>query len=214
VTEPRPGLARWLILPLMLVLAACTAEARTAGPAGEPAPPFADCSALLAAPAATSGAAASRPAAARPAPSGVAGATADLPDVSLPCFTGGQAVKLTELRGPAVINLWGSWCPPCREELPILQELADRTAGRLHVVGVDTFDSRDAAASFAADNGVTFPTLYDPDKKLMGALGKVDLPVTVFVGAAGQRHVYTGGPLDRPELGRLVRTWTGVSVTS
>ncbi|RSM49198.1 thiol:disulfide interchange protein [Actinoplanes sp. ATCC 53533] len=138
---------------------------------------------------------------------------AGLPDVSLPCFTGGRSFGLASLRGPAVVNLWASSCAPCREELPLLQELADRTAGRLHVVGVDTFDGRAAGASFAADKGVTFPTLFDPGKKLLTALGKINLPVTVFVGADGGRFVYTGKALDKPTLGGLVRTHTGVTVT-
>jgi cytochrome c biogenesis protein CcmG/thiol:disulfide interchange protein DsbE len=138
---------------------------------------------------------------------------ADLPDLSLPCFAGDGQVRLTGLRGPAVINLWGSWCGPCREELPVMQELADATAGRLRVVGVDTMDSRDAGASFAADKGISFPTLFDPDKKLLTALGKVNLPVTVFIGTDGGRFVYTGKALDKPTLGGLVREHTGVTVT-
>lgn len=94
-----------------------------------------------------------------------------------------------------------------------MQELADATAGRLGVVGVDTGDSRDAGASFAADKGVSFPTLFDPDKKLLSALGRASLPVTVFIGAAGERYVYTGKALDKPALGGLVRAHTGVTVT-
>jgi cytochrome c biogenesis protein CcmG/thiol:disulfide interchange protein DsbE len=131
----------------------------------------------------------------------------------LPCFTGGSAVQLTALRGPAVINLWASWCGPCREELPLMQELADATAGSLRVIGVDSRDTRDAAASFAADHGVSFPTLFDRDEKLLIALGKAALPITVFVDADGRRHVYSGKPLDKPTLGGLVRTHTGVTVT-
>ncbi|MGW4942331.1 TlpA disulfide reductase family protein [Actinoplanes sp. NPDC004185] len=140
-------------------------------------------------------------------------AVADLPDVSLPCFTGGRPVRLTALRGPAVINLWGSWCGPCREELPVMQALSDATADRLRVIGVDTRDSRDAGASFAAGQGVSFPTLFDPDQQLLTALGKVALPVTVFIAADGSRELYTGKALDKPTLGALVRTHTGVTVT-
>jgi thiol-disulfide isomerase/thioredoxin len=138
---------------------------------------------------------------------------ANLPDFSLPCFTGAATVRLSELRGPAVINLWGSWCGPCREELPVMQALADATTGRLRVIGVDTRDTRDAAASFAADRGVSFPTLFDPDQRLLGALGRLAVPTTVFIAADGKRFVYTGEGLDKPTLGGLVRTHTGVTVT-
>jgi hypothetical protein len=94
-----------------------------------------------------------------------------------------------------------------------MQELADATAGRLHVVGIDTFDDRAAGLSFAAGKGVTMPTFFDPDKKLLTALGRANLPITVFVGADGRRHLYDGKALDKPTLGGLVRTHTGVTVT-
>ncbi len=188
-----PVLARWLAPPLALLLVACTAtEVPPPSPAEDAASPFADCAVLTAAPTAPA---------------------ADLPEISLPCFTGGSPVQLTALRGPAVINVWGSWCGPCREELPVMQALADATAGNLRVVGVDTMDTREAGASFAADTGITFPTLFDPDKKLLTALGKINLPVTVFVGADGTQFVYTGKALDKPTLGGLVREHTGVTVT-
>jgi thiol-disulfide isomerase/thioredoxin len=186
-------------MPLLaLLLAACTAtEAPPSGAEDAPSP-FADCAALSAPSAAVSP---------------TSGATADLPDLSLACFTGGSPVRLAALRGPAVINLWASWCAPCREELPVIQELADATAGRLQVVGVDTGDGRDAAASFAADTGVSFPTLFDPGRKLLTAVGKLGLPVTVFVSATGESFVYDGRALDKPVLGGLVRAHTGVAVT-
>jgi thiol-disulfide isomerase/thioredoxin len=186
-------------LPLVLLAAACTAE-----PAGQPAPapeepsPFADCAALT-----------GPPPSAAPAS---AAAGAGLPDLELPCFTGGQPVKLTELRGPAVVNLWASWCGPCRDELPVMQRLADRAAGRLHVLGVDVGDARDAAASFGAGRQVTMPTLYDRERRLLSSLGRVNLPVTIFVDSAGRDYVHAL-PVDATELSELVRKHTGVTVT-
>ncbi|WIN00996.1 TlpA disulfide reductase family protein [Actinoplanes oblitus] len=140
-----------------------------------------------------------------------AGGDTELPDVTLACFTGGEQVRLGELRGPAVINIWSSFCGPCREELPVIQRLADRSAGRLTVLGVDTGDARDAAASFGADHGVSMPTLYDRDQKLIAALGAVNLPNTVFVDAAGKYYLHRL-PVDAAELTRLVAEHTGVTV--
>ncbi|GLY05214.1 MULTISPECIES: TlpA disulfide reductase family protein [Actinoplanes] len=136
----------------------------------------------------------------------------DLPDLSLPCFTGGQEIDLSGLPAPAVINLWASWCGPCREELPVIQGLADRTAGELTVVGVDVGDRRDAAASFATDFNVNFPTFYDSGQKLLAALGQSTLPVTVFVSPEGKTHVHRGTALDVPTLIGLVQEHTGVTV--
>ncbi len=217
--------ARWFPAPLVLLLAGCTATASPGPAPSEPPPPFDDCAVLTAPGAApgTAGAGTAAPGAAGPgtaAPGttvpGTAGGDAStgaaLPDVTLPCFTGGRPVRLADLRGPAVLNLWGTWCGPCREELPAVQRLADRTAGRLRVAGVNTWDDRPAAASFAADKGVRMPTLYDRDKRLMAALGKVNLPVTVFVDAAGEPFVYNGTPLDDDTLAELVGRHTGVTV--
>jgi thiol-disulfide isomerase/thioredoxin len=180
----------------LLVLAA------TACSSPEPPSPFADCATLTAAPPS----AAPPPAASAPGPAG------PLPDLSLPCFTGESEIALRELRGPAVINLWASWCTPCREELPVMQRLADRAQGQLTVLSVDTGDSREAGGSFATDSGVTMPTLFDTEKKLLNALGQIRLPITVFVDAAGRSTVYPL-PLDARSLGEQVRKTTGVTVT-
>jgi cytochrome c biogenesis protein CcmG, thiol:disulfide interchange protein DsbE len=119
---------------------------------------------------------------------------------------------LRELRGPAVLSLWASWCSPCRTELPVMQRLADRAAGRLTVLGVDTGDSREAGASFATDAQVTMPTLFDQESRLLTALAGTRLPVTVFVDGNGRRQV-TVLPLNAGKLAELVRTHTGVAVT-
>jgi cytochrome c biogenesis protein CcmG/thiol:disulfide interchange protein DsbE len=179
---------------LVAALAGCTAEATTSPDPAATASPFQDCAAL------TSG-------------STSAGTAPDLPDLKLPCFTGGAAVEVGALRGPAVINIWATWCDPCREELPAMQRLADRTKGKLRVIGVDTGDSRDAAASFGTDKRVTLPTLYDANRKLVGALGRTALPVTVFLDASGKRFIYNQLPPDEAALAALVRDHTGVTVT-
>jgi cytochrome c biogenesis protein CcmG, thiol:disulfide interchange protein DsbE len=179
-----------LSLAVVVAIAGCTADPEAEPPASPPSP-FADCATLTAA---------------------RSGTAPQLPDLTLACFTGGRPVRLAGLAGPAVINLWASWCGPCRSELPAMQRLADRAGDRLRVVGVDTGDGWDAAASFGADTGVVLPTLYDPDKALMNALGRTALPVTVFVDAAGRTYVYNRAALDDAVLARLVREHTGVTV--
>jgi len=192
----------WLAAPMVLALAACTSTpGTTATPSSSTPSPFQDCAALGA-----------PPPSAAPTSSAAPSSEAALPDLSLPCFTGGAAVALRALPGPAVINLWASWCGPCRDELPLMQEFADRAGGRVHVLGVDVGDSREAAASFGAGRSVTMPTLYDRERKLLTALGKVNLPVTVFVDSAGRAVVHPL-PVDARELSELTRKHTGVTVT-
>jgi cytochrome c biogenesis protein CcmG, thiol:disulfide interchange protein DsbE len=139
--------------------------------------------------------------------------TNDLPDLSLPCFTDGDdVVSLRSLRGPAVINMWASWCGPCRAELPVMQSLADNAQGKLTVLGVDTGDTRDKGAAFAGDAGVRMPTLFDEKSTLLNGLGRINLPVTVFLDANGKSYVHPL-PLDAEGLAEQVRKHTGVTVT-
>ena len=174
-------------LALVVGTAGCAAEAKSSDTPS----PFAGCAALAA---------------------GAPDAGSTLPDLTLPCFTGKEQVSLRSLRGPAVINLWASWCGPCRQELPVMQQLADAAADKLTVIGVDTGDGREAGASFAADQKVTMPTLFDADKKLITALARVNLPITIFVDAAGKSYVNVL-PLDAAKLTTLVREHAGVTVT-
>ncbi|MFD0519546.1 TlpA family protein disulfide reductase [Paractinoplanes durhamensis] len=96
--------------------------------------------------------------------------------------------------------------------MPVMQQLADTAGDRLTVLGVDTGDGREAGASFAADKGVTMPTLFDEDKKLVNAVGGINLPVTVFLDAAGKTYVNLL-PLDAAKLVAMVKEHTGVAVT-
>jgi thiol-disulfide isomerase/thioredoxin len=140
-----------------------------------------------------------------------AAAANSLPDLELPCFTGKEKVSLRSLRGPAVINIWASWCGPCREELPVMQRLADTAGDKLTVLGVDTGDTRDAGASFATDKNVSFAMLFDENKKLVNAVGGINLPVTVFMDATGKTYVNLL-PLDAAKLTAMVKEHTGVAV--
>ncbi|MFG1675677.1 TlpA family protein disulfide reductase [Micromonospora sp. NPDC049282] len=195
-----------LLVPLVLLAAAgCTATAEEpAGPApatrAERPSPFADCAPLTVA-----------PASAAPASNGAAGDP--LPDLTLNCFTGGTPVKLREVKGPAVLNVWASWCQPCRKELPAFQRLSERADGRFQVIGVNSRDSRGGAQSIGEDFGVGFPMLVDQGDAFERALERSAFPLTVLVGADGRiRHIEGTGALDDARLAKLVQTHLGVRV--
>ncbi|MFI1995093.1 TlpA family protein disulfide reductase [Actinoplanes sp. NPDC020271] len=222
----------------VLLLAGCTAAVQSGEP--ETPSPFLACAAASGAVGAGAGVGADASAAAAPgtgasaatasgAPGGVAASgtaasaaaasgtaavagLTDLPAISVACFAGGDPVNLRTLRGPAVINVWASSCGPCREELPLIQKLADRTAGKLTVLGLDTGDSRAAAASFGSDHGVTLPTLYDPDRTAITELKVVNLPTTIFVDASGKSYLHRYA-MDATDLTQLLREHAGLSVT-
>ncbi|MFI7072444.1 TlpA family protein disulfide reductase [Micromonospora sediminicola] len=195
----------YLLVPLLLAAAGCTATAEEpAGPApatrAERPSPFADCAPLTVA-----------PASAAPAPAGAAGA--ELPDLTLNCFTGGAPVRVRDVKGPAVINVWASWCAPCRKELPAFQRLSERADGRFQVIGVNSRDSRGGAQSIGEDFGVGFPMLVDQGDAFQRALERNAFPLTVLVDADGRiRHVDATGALDDDRLAKLVRTHLGVTV--
>ena len=109
-----------------------------------------------------------------------------LPDVTLPCLGGGQAVRLPTLRGPMVVNLFAQWCGPCRTELPFYQRLHEEAEGAVSVLGVDYLDTQpEAALRLVRETGVTFPLLADPDGELRAELRVRGLPGMVFVDASG-----------------------------
>ena len=109
----------------------------------------------------------------------------------------GDEFHSAELAGaPYMLNIWATWCAPCRHEMPELQELHNIYADRgFQVVGVSV-DDRGASETirrFLAETGVHFPIYHDPSWEIMDSYGLLGLPGTFLVGADG----------------RLVRRWVG-----
>lgn len=110
-----------------------------------------------------------------------------LPEIVLPCFGGGPDVDLSTLRGPLVLNLWASWCGPCRRELPVLQEFHDQHGEQVPVLGVDFQDpATGLAMELLAERGVTYPSVADTGGELAAtALRITAMPTTVLVAEDG-----------------------------
>jgi len=82
-----------------------------------------------------------------------------------------------DLRGrPLVLNVWASWCVPCRKEMPAFQSVYLRARGAVGFLGVDYLDEADAARRLAADTGVTYPLAADPKGTEVAKLGVTALP--------------------------------------
>ena len=112
-----------------------------------------------------------------------------LPDLTLPCLGGGEEVNLGSLRGPMVVNLWATWCPPCRKELPIYEQFHERYGDRVAVLGVDFNDQHPAGAlEMARTAGTSYPQLADPGTRLIGPLlaPSDGLPIHLFVDRDGR----------------------------
>ena len=81
----------------------------------------------------------------------------------------GATVGLDDHAGKVVVvNIWGSWCGPCREEMPGLQFVQEQTGAA--VLGIDVRDERQAAADFIRDRGVTFDSIFDPPGRVLARL--------------------------------------------
>jgi thiol-disulfide isomerase/thioredoxin len=108
---------------------------------------------------------------------------------------------LGELRGtPVVVNLWASWCGPCREEAPLLSA-ANRIYGdRVRFIGVDILDEPGSARDFMREYGWTYPSVYDPSGAIRDGLGLLGQPVTLFYDASGERVKTWTGPLSKEAL--------------
>jgi thiol-disulfide isomerase/thioredoxin len=101
--------------------------------------------------------------------------------------TDGRSDALANYRGHVVLlNLWATWCPPCRQEMPDLERFARAEAGKVIVLGVDQGESAAVAAAFARDRGVTFPILVDESQQYGRTYAAVGLPTSIVVGRDGR----------------------------
>jgi thiol-disulfide isomerase/thioredoxin len=134
-----------------------------------------------------------------------------LPDVSLPCLGTGPDVRLADLRGPLVINVWAQWCGPCRDEAPYLAALAK--SGKVTMLGIDYDDPRpELAVKFAGEEGLAYPHVVDRDKAIQRALKVGGPPLTVFVGSDGAvAYVHRGVLTSQQQLDQLVKDKLGVA---
>lgn len=112
----------------------------------------------------------------------------------------GDIVTLSELRGhPVIVNLWASWCGPCRAEMPALQHVHEAykdTGLVLLAVNATPQDSESAALAFAAELGLTFPILFDTAGEASHLYELRALPSTYFIGPDGIiQEVVIGGPM-------------------
>jgi len=131
-----------------------------------------------------------------------------LPAVELPCLNEARTVDASRLAGPAVVNLWASWCGPCRKEMPMLAEAASRNPD-IRCVGINTQDRPEAAADFLARTGVTYPQLVDVDGVVLADTRVPGLPVTLALDADGTVLDRVIGEASSEELARLLDSLTG-----
>lgn len=128
-----------------------------------------------------------------------------LPSLQLSCLTPGPTIDLAALSGrPVLVNLWASWCGPCREEMPVLQAAHERYGEQVQFLGVDSKDTTEAGAAFLDDIGVTYPQVVDPEGELLNHLGVPGLPITVLLDEEGRIAATHVGQLDSESIEELL----------
>ncbi|MBV9333939.1 MAG: TlpA family protein disulfide reductase [Candidatus Eremiobacteraeota bacterium] len=114
----------------------------------------------------------------------------------------GAAVSLAQYRGRVVVmNLWASWCPPCRAEMPDLQRLADAYAGRrIVIIGVNEGESAQRARAFAGSLQIRFPIWIDASQQYGRTYAALGLPTTVILDSKGVVLRGFDGPLTFAQM--------------
>jgi len=112
---------------------------------------------------------------------------------------------LVGLRGtPVVVNIWASWCGPCRVEAPLLQKASERYGDRVVFLGVDARDSEADANKFLRRYDITYPNVVDGDDAITGLLGLRGFPTTYIFDRSGTLVASVVGGISEQVLGARV----------
>ncbi len=133
--------------------------------------------------------------------------------IMLDCLDGTDGASINGIKGPAIINVWGSWCGPCKEEMPVLRSFYEKAQGKLALIGVDVEEaSIEDGRKFVKNNGITWPNLYDADGKSRAYFG-MGVPVTWFIAADGSvAYKHIGVIKSEKELISMTSKYLGVKL--
>ena len=131
--------------------------------------------------------------------------------ITLECLDGNSKVLLESIKGPAIINVWGSWCTPCREEMPYLRELA--ATGKVQIIGIDVEEkSMEAARKFVVEQGMTWPNLYDKDGSTKSSFG-MGVPITWYLNSKSEvAYKHIGVLKSKDQLFSEVEKYLGIKL--
>lgn len=131
-----------------------------------------------------------------------AGASDDISMVEdLPAVTAAEfEAHLAELEKPAVVNVWASWCLPCRSEAPLLDEAHRQFGDEIAFIGVDVQDSQPAAKRFLSEFGLDFTHFFDRDRAIPNFYGGLGTPITMFFAPHGELVSIHNGVIDERTL--------------
>jgi cytochrome c biogenesis protein CcmG/thiol:disulfide interchange protein DsbE len=132
------------------------------------------------------------------------------PNFTLRNIGRGGDTALTSFRGKVVVlNFWASWCGPCKDEAPALEELSQKYAGRLAVVGVDSQDATSDAGAFAARYHLTYPLVHATGNELYQRWGLTAFPETFIIDRSLRVMHHFAGPVTAADVEAEIRPLLG-----
>ena len=130
---------------------------------------------------------------------------------TLNCLDGNSKILLESIKGPALINVWGSWCIPCRQEMPLLRELA--ATGKVQIIGIDVEEAdMESARKFVIEQGMTWPNLYDKNGTTKSSFG-MGVPVTWYLNSKSEvAYKHIGVLKSKGQLFSEVEKYLGIKI--
>lgn len=101
---------------------------------------------------------------------------------------------------PIVVNVWGSWCPPCRAEAPLLDIAFDKYGDKIEFIGLDVMDTQSGALRYLVEFGLDFDHFFDRTRTVVNHYGGIGTPVTFFFAPGGELVFTKNGILEDQEL--------------
>ncbi len=120
----------------------------------------------------------------------------DLPPITAAEFE----THLESIDRPAVVNVWASWCLPCRSEAPLLNEAFSAYGERVEFIGIDVQDNQPDAKEFLDEFGLDFDHFFDRSREVPNAYGGIGTPITFFFAAGGELVSTHNGVIDERTL--------------
>ena len=129
------------------------------------------------------------------------------------CVDGSKGLALESLRGPMIINVWGSWCASCLDEIPDFVTFYAKAKEKVALIGVAVEEaSPENSKEFIINNGITWPNYYDRDAKTRGYFG-MGVPITWFIAPDGKvQYKKIGIIKSESELIELTEQHLGIKI--
>jgi len=106
--------------------------------------------------------------------------------IDLDCLDGKSTIDLGQIKGPALVNVWGSWCGPCKDEMPLFVDFYEKYKEKVALIGLNVEESDiEDAREFVRQYGMTWPNLHDAEGSTRAPLG-MGVPITLFIDPQGE----------------------------